>query len=197
MATADPLDPRVAAWWAAKADEIYAAIPDFGGFVIKADSENEPGPYKYGRDHADGANMIAAALAPHGGTAIWRAFVYTEKGDRVTDAYRNFIPLAGKFAPTTYLQVKNGPLDFQIREPVSPLFGCHAAYQSDPRVRNLTRVHGTGSAYLFSGTGVEGSPSILTRMQKETVRQFRILFLIVSIPINEAALPESCHEHRL
>jgi alpha-glucuronidase len=124
LPTADPKDPAVAAWWKAKADELYREIPDFGGFVIKADSENEPGPYKYGRDHADGANMIAAALAPHGGIAIWRAFVYTEKGDRVTDAYRNFIPLDGKFTDHAFLQVKNGPLDFQIREPVSPLLAA-------------------------------------------------------------------------
>ena len=124
LPTADPADPAVQAWWRTKADEVYAAIPDFGGFVVKADSENEPGPYKYGRTHAEGANLIAAALAPHGGTVIWRAFVYTEKGDRVTDAYRNFQPLDGKFASNSSVQIKNGPLDFQIREPVSPLLGA-------------------------------------------------------------------------
>lgn len=123
LPTADPADPRVAAWWRAKADELYRAVPDFGGFVVKADSENEPGPYAYGRTHAQGANVIAAALAPHGGAVFWRAFVYSEAGDRVTDAYRHFRPLDGKFAENVYVQVKNGPLDFQIREPVSPLLG--------------------------------------------------------------------------
>jgi alpha-glucuronidase len=125
LATADPLDPAVQHWWRAKADEIYAAIPDFGGFLVKADSEGEPGPMKYGRTHADGANMIAAALAPHGGVVQWRAFVYDRTaGDRVTQAYENFSPLDGKFADNVFLQIKNGPLDFQVREPVSTLFGA-------------------------------------------------------------------------
>lgn len=122
--TADPEDPRVAAWWRDKADEIYRAIPDFGGFVVKADSEDEPGPYRYGRTQAQGANLIAAALAPHGGVMFWRAFVYTGSGDRAVDAYRDFRPLDGAFAPNVILQVKNGPLDFQIREPVSSLLGA-------------------------------------------------------------------------
>ncbi len=122
--TADPLDPGVADWWRAKADEIYAAIPDFGGFLVKADSEGEPGPLKYGRSHADGANMIAHALAPHGGSVHWRAFVYDRTtGDRVTQAYQAFKPVDGQFAPNVFLQVKNGPLDFQVREPVSTLLG--------------------------------------------------------------------------
>lgn len=125
MPTADPLDPAVRAWWRRKADELYAAIPDFGGFLVKADSEGEPGPMTYGRTHADGANMIAAALAPHGGAVHWRAFVYDRaKGDRVVQAYQNFTPLDGKFAPNVFLQVKNGPLDFQVREPVSSLLGA-------------------------------------------------------------------------
>lgn len=125
LPTADPLEPTVQAWWRHKADEIYAAIPDFGGFLVKADSEGEPGPMKYGRSHADGANMIAAALAPHGGTIQWRAFVYDRStGDRVTQAYAAFHPLAGRFAPNAFVQVKNGPLDFQVREPVSSLLGA-------------------------------------------------------------------------
>lgn len=124
LATADPLAPEVIAWWRRKADEIYAAIPDFGGFLVKADSEGEPGPMKFGRTHADGANMIAAALAPHGGTVHWRAFVYDRTiGDRVTQAYTTFRPLDGKFAANVLVQIKNGPLDFQVREPVSTLFG--------------------------------------------------------------------------
>lgn len=125
LPTADPLDPAVRAWWQAKADEIYAAIPDFGGFLVKADSEGEPGPMKYGRTHADGANVIAAALAPHGGRLQWRAFVYDRTtGDRVTQAYTNFQPLDGRFAANAAVQVKNGPLDFQVREPVSSLLGA-------------------------------------------------------------------------
>lgn len=128
LPTADPAEPAVQAWWRAKVDEIYAAIPDFGGFVVKADSEGEPGPMKYGRTHADGANAIAAALEPHGGAVFWRAFVYDRAaGDRVTQAFGHFQPLDGKFAPKVFLQIKNGPLDFQVREPVSPLFGAMPA----------------------------------------------------------------------
>ncbi|KAA9132628.1 alpha-glucuronidase [Marinihelvus fidelis] len=123
--TADPLDPAVRAWWAAKADEIYAAIPDFGGFLVKANSEGQPGPREYGRSHADGANMLAAALAPHGGVVMWRAFVYSETDpeDRVRQAYTEFKPLDGTFADNVLVQVKNGPLDFQPREPFHPMFG--------------------------------------------------------------------------
>ncbi|HEX5184414.1 MAG TPA: alpha-glucuronidase family glycosyl hydrolase [Allosphingosinicella sp.] len=124
--TADPLDPRVRAWWKAKADEIYRLIPDFGGFLVKANSEGQPGPQDYKRSHADGANMFAEALAPHGGIVIWRAFVYSadNKEDRVKQAYDEFKPLDGRFAPNVVLQVKNGPLDFQPREPFHPLFGA-------------------------------------------------------------------------
>ena len=122
---ADPLDPAVAAWWRAKADEIYALIPDFGGFLVKANSEGQPGPLTYKRTHADGANMLAAALAPHGGVVMWRAFVYEPKpgSDRIGQAWHALKPLDGGFAPNVLLQVKNGPLDFQPREPFHPLFG--------------------------------------------------------------------------
>jgi alpha-glucuronidase len=126
LKTADPLDPQVAAWWKAKADEIYQAIPDFGGFLVKANSEGQPGPGDYHRSHAQGANMLAAALGPHHGVVIWRAFVYsvTANGDRAKEAYDEFKPLDGQFAPNVVLQVKNGPIDFQPREPFSPLFGA-------------------------------------------------------------------------
>lgn len=129
--TADPLDPRVEAWWAERAREIYARIPDFGGFLVKADSENRPGPFTYGRGHKDGANMLGRALKPYGGIVIWRCFVYNCKQDwrdRETDraraAYDHFKPLDGEFLDNVVLQVKNGPMDFQVREPVSPLLGA-------------------------------------------------------------------------
>ncbi|GAA0574342.1 alpha-glucuronidase family glycosyl hydrolase [Rhizomicrobium electricum] len=124
LKTGDPLDPQVRAWWKAKADEIYRIIPDFGGFLVKANSEGQPGPQDFGRSHADGANMMAEALAPHGGIVIWRAFVYSPKPeDRVKQAYNEFKPFDGQFADNVVIQVKNGPLDFQPREPFSPLFG--------------------------------------------------------------------------
>jgi len=126
LKSADPLDPAVAAWWKAKADEIYAQIPDFGGFMVKANSEGQPGPADYHRSHAQGANMLAAALAPHGGIVIWRAFVYASENpeDRFKQAYDEFHPLDGQFADNVLVQVKNGPIDFQPREPFSPLFGA-------------------------------------------------------------------------
>ena len=121
--TADPLDSRVQAWWKKKADEIYKLIPDFGGFLVKANSEGEPGPMDYGRSHVDGANMLADALQPHGGIVMWRAFVYSAKGgDRANQAYEEFIGFDGMFKDNVIIQIKNGPIDFQPREPVSPLF---------------------------------------------------------------------------
>lgn len=124
--TADPLDPRVRAWWRARTDEIYTLIPDFGGFLVKANSEGQPGPQNYGRSHADGANMLAEALQPHGGVVMWRAFVYSrdDPEDRVKQAYNEFKPLDGRFADNVLVQTKNGPLDFQPREPYHPLFGA-------------------------------------------------------------------------
>src|SRR5271168_426295 len=124
--TADPLDPAVRLWWQRKVDEIYRYIPDFGGFLVKANSEGQPGPQDYGRSHADGANMFAAALAPHGGVVIWRAFVYSAhpNEDRARQAYDEFVPLDGKFDSNVLLQVKNGAVDFQPREPGHPLFGA-------------------------------------------------------------------------
>jgi alpha-glucuronidase len=126
LKTADPLDPDVGRWWKEKADEIYTLIPDFGGFVVKANSEGQPGPRTYNRTHADGANMLAAALAPHKGIVMWRAFVYDMKPDydRAGAAYENLKPFDGKFAANVLLQVKNGPIDFQPREPFHPLFGA-------------------------------------------------------------------------
>ncbi|MEA3179543.1 MAG: alpha-glucuronidase [Gammaproteobacteria bacterium] len=126
LKTADPLDPAVRAWWKAKADEIYALIPDFGGFLVKANSEGQPGPQDYHRTHAEGANMLADAVALHGGIIMWRAFVYSqdEPQDRAKQAYSEFIPLDGQFRDNVVLQVKNGAIDFQPREPFHPLFGA-------------------------------------------------------------------------
>ena len=126
LKTADPLDPAVRAWWNAKIEEIYRYIPDFGGFLVKANSEGQPGPQDYRRTHADGANMLAESLAPHGGVVIWRAFVYSNEtpDDRAKQAYNEFVPLDGKFAANVLVQVKNGPIDFQPREPFHPLFGA-------------------------------------------------------------------------
>jgi alpha-glucuronidase len=126
LKTADPLDPLVAKWWANKAEEIYRLIPDFGGWLVKANSEGEPGPQDYGRTHLDGANALADAIAPYGGIVIWRAFVYDAKQneDRAKQAYDAFKPLDGRFRPNFVLQVKNGPIDFMPREPFHPLFGA-------------------------------------------------------------------------
>ncbi|MFG2551200.1 alpha-glucuronidase [Streptomyces sp. NPDC048581] len=144
LPSADPLDAAVREWWAGASARVYEAIPDFGGFVVKADSEGQPGPFAYGRSHADGANMLAAALEPYGGTVHWRAFVYDHRQDwrdRTTDraraAYDHFVPLDGQFAANAVLQVKHGPMDFQVREPVSPLIGAM------PRTRLAVEVQAT------------------------------------------------------
>ncbi len=125
LTTAAPLDPAVKAWWGKKAAEIYALIPDFGGFLVKANSEGQPGPQAYGRNHADGANMLADAIVPYGGIVMWRAFVYDNNvpDDRAKQAYSEFQPLDGKFHSNVIVQIKNGPIDFMPREPFSPLFG--------------------------------------------------------------------------
>ncbi|MFF4590719.1 alpha-glucuronidase [Streptomyces sp. NPDC001388] len=144
LSTADPLEAAVREWWARAVRGVYDAIPDFGGFVVKADSEGRPGPFTYGRGHADGANMLAAALAPHGGTVHWRAFVYDHRQDwrdRTTDraraAHDHFAPLDGEFADNVVLQAKHGPMDFQVREPVSPVLGAL------PRTRLAVEVQAT------------------------------------------------------
>lgn len=125
LKTADPLNPNVIKWWRNKVKEIYKMIPDFGGFLVKASSEGQPGPQDYGRTHADGANMLADALKPFGGIVMWRAFVYSSSAeDRAKQAYSEFMPLDGKFRDNVIIQVKNGPVDFQPREPFNPLFGA-------------------------------------------------------------------------
>jgi alpha-glucuronidase len=126
LKTADPLDPQVQQWWNDKINEIYKVVPDFGGFVVKANSEGQPGPQDYKRTHADGANMLATATAPHKGIIIWRAFVYSNENpvDRHKQAYDDFVPLDGKFKSNVMVQVKNGAIDFMPREPFHPLFGA-------------------------------------------------------------------------
>ena len=126
LKTADPLDPSVKNWWKEKVNEIYSIIPDFGGFLVKANSEGQPGPQDYKRTHADGANMLADAVAPHHGIVIWRAFVYAAENpvDRHKQAYDDFVPLDGQFRNNVMVQVKNGAIDFMPREPFHPLFGA-------------------------------------------------------------------------
>ncbi|MDA3821517.1 MAG: alpha-glucuronidase, partial [Bacteroidales bacterium] len=124
--TADPLDEEVIKWWTKKVKEIYSIIPDFGGFLVKANSEGQPGPQDYNRSHADGANMLVKAVDPFGGVVMWRAFVYSHEvpDDRAKQAYNEFMPLDKEFGDNVFVQVKNGPIDFQPREPFHPLFGA-------------------------------------------------------------------------
>lgn len=176
LKTADPLDSEVAAWWQAKADEIYRLIPDFGGFLVKANSEGQPGPVTYHRTHADGANMLAAALAPHGGVVMWRAFVYDAKpgSDRISQAYDVLRPFDGKFATNVLLQVKNGPLDFQPREPFHPLFGAMPHTQLMPEIqitqeylgqsRQLVFLAPMWREFLDSDTFAKGPGSTVTKV---------------------------------
>ncbi|KOG30552.1 alpha-glucuronidase [Streptomyces resistomycificus] len=166
LPSADPLDASVRAWWAEATARVYEEIEDFGGYVVKADSEGQPGPFAYGRSHADGANLLAAALAPHGGTVHWRCFVYDHRQDwrdRTTDraraAYDHFTPLDGEFADNAVLQVKHGPLDFQVREPVSPLIGAM------PRTRLAVEVQATQEY-----TGQQRHVCWLGRMWSEVLR---------------------------
>jgi alpha-glucuronidase len=151
LKTADPLDAEVASWWKQKADEIYKLIPDFGGFLVKANSEGQPGPRTYERTHADGANMLATALAPHNGIVMWRAFVYDVRPgyDRAGAAYENLRPFDGKFAPNVLLQVKNGPVDFQPREPFHPLFGAMPRTQLMPEFQITQEYLGFSNHLVF------------------------------------------------
>lgn len=151
LKTADPLDPAVKEWWKQKANEIYKVIPDFGGFLVKANSEGQPGPRTYGRTHVDGANMLAAAVAPHKGIVMWRAFVYDMKPgyDRAGAAYENLQPFDGKFAPNVLLQVKNGPIDFQPREPFHPLFGGMPRTQVMPELQITQEYLGFSNHFVF------------------------------------------------
>lgn len=151
LSTADPLDEEVARWWKEKVQEIYGLIPGFGGFLVKANSEGQPGPCDYGRTHAEGANMLAEALKPYGGIVMWRAFVYSPSdADRAKQAYLEFQPLDGRFRDNVMVQVKNGPIDFQPREPYSPLFGAmpHTPLMVEFQITQEYLGHSNHLAYL-------------------------------------------------
>lgn len=151
LSTADPLDEEVARWWKEKVQEIYGLIPDFGGFLVKANSEGQPGPCDYGRTHAEGANMLAEALKPYGGIVMWRAFIYSPSdADRAKQAYLEFQPLDGRFRDNVMVQVKNGPIDFQPREPYSPLFGAmpHTPLMVEFQITQEYLGHSNHLAYL-------------------------------------------------
>ena len=151
LPTADPLDKEVSEWWKIKVHYIYSLIPDFGGFLVKANSEGQPGPCDYGRTHAQGANMLASALKPYGGIVMWRAFVYSPTDDdRAKQAYLEFKPLDGKFLDNVIVQVKNGPIDFQPREPYSPLFGSmpHTPLMAEFQIAQEYLGHSNYLAYL-------------------------------------------------
>ncbi|HEY3371118.1 MAG TPA: alpha-glucuronidase [Prolixibacteraceae bacterium] len=153
LKTSDPLSPEVIKWWKDKTREIYNLIPDFGGFLVKASSEGQPGPQDYGRTHAEGANMLADALQPFGGIVMWRAFVYsaTDK-DRAKQAYLEFKPLDGQFRDNVIIQVKNGPIDFQPREPFSPLFGAMKKTAVMPELQITQEYLGQSTHLVFLST---------------------------------------------
>jgi alpha-glucuronidase len=151
LKTSDPLDKDVIRWWNEKVAEIYSIIPDFGGFLVKANSEGQSGPQDYGRTHADGANMIADALKPYGGIVMWRAFVYApESPDRAKQAVEEFKPLDGQFRDNVIIQIKNGPVDFQPREPFSPLFGQleHTNIMAEMQITQEYLGHSNHMVYL-------------------------------------------------
>jgi alpha-glucuronidase len=153
LSTSDPLNDSVINWWKAKAKEIYTLIPDFGGFLVKASSEGQPGPQDYGRTHADGANTLADALKPYGGIVMWRAFVYSPNDkDRAKQAYNEFMPLDGQFRDNVIIQVKNGPVDFQPREPFSPLFGAMKKTSIMPELQITQEYLGHSTHLVFLST---------------------------------------------
>lgn len=153
LSTSDPLNDSVKTWWKAKAKEIYALIPDFGGFLVKASSEGQPGPQDYGRTHADGANVMADAVKPYGGIVMWRAFVYSPNDkDRAKQAYNEFVPFDGQFSDNVIIQVKNGPVDFQPREPFSPLFGALKKTSIMPELQITQEYLGHSAHLVFLST---------------------------------------------
>jgi len=190
LATADPLDKGVADWWKAKADEIYGLIPDFGGFLVKANSEGQPGPKTYGRTHADGANVLADALAPHKGNVMWRAFVYDDDidPDRAKRAYIEFTKLDGQFRPNVIIQVKNGAIDFQPREPFHPLFGAmkqtpviaeiQATQEYLGQAKHLVCLGTMWKEFLDSDTHANGSGSTVAKVLTGKVQPSHITGMV-------------------
>ncbi|HEX7570782.1 MAG TPA: alpha-glucuronidase family glycosyl hydrolase, partial [Verrucomicrobiae bacterium] len=190
LATADPLDKSVADWWKAKADEIYGLIPDLGGFLVKANSEGQPGPKTYGRTHAEGANVLADALAPHHGNVMWRAFVYDEDvdPDRAKRAYLEFMRLDGKFRPNVAVQVKNGAVDFQPREPFHPLFGAmkqtpviaeiQATQEYLGQAKHLVYLGTMWKEFLDSDTHAKGSGSTVAKVLAGQIHPTRITGMV-------------------
>ncbi len=186
LKTADPLDPQVISWWKEKISEIYRYVPDFGGFTVKANSEGQPGPQNYNRNHAEGANMLAEALTPHNGIVMWRAFVYDHNvpDDRTKQAYNEFKPLDGKFKSNVMVQVKNGPLDFQPREPFHPLFGAMPSTALLPEFQ-LTQEYLGFATHLFyqaplfketleSDTYVKGKGSTVSKVVDGTLHGYSL-----------------------
>lgn len=190
LPTADPLDSKVADWWKAKADEIYGLIPDFGGFLVKANSEGQPGPKTYGRTHAEGANVLADALAPHGGNVMWRAFVYDEDvdPDRAKRAFIEFTRLDGQFRPNVAIQVKNGAIDFQPREPFHPLFGgmkktpviaeIQATQEYLGQAKHLVYLGTLWKEFLDSDTHTAGSGSTVAKVLENSDQAGRITGMV-------------------
>lgn len=183
--TADPLDEGVRKWWKDKAAEIYSLIPDFGGFLVKANSEGQPGPMDFGRTHADGANMLADALKPYGGLVMWRAFVYAANSpDRACQAYNEFVPLDGQFHDNVILQIKNGPIDFQPREPVSALFFAMKKTRLMPEFQLTQEYLGESIHTVFMPT--------LWREFFDTLKPFGIHFDAVAGVSNVGDCPTMC-----
>lgn len=190
LTTADPLDAGVAAWWKAKVDEIYALIPDFGGFCVKANSEGQPGPKDYGRNHAEGANVLARAFAPHGGNVIWRAFIYDEDvdPDRAKRAYLEFTKLDGQFEPNVLVQVKNGAIDFMPREPFHPLFGAlertpvlaeiQGTQEYLGQAKHLVYLGTMWEEFFKSDTHVKGPGSTVGRTLDGSVHPYRVTGIV-------------------
>jgi alpha-glucuronidase len=190
LTTADPLDKGVIDWWKAKADEIYKLIPDFGGFLVKANSEGQPGPKTYGRSHAEGANVLADALAPHKGNVMWRAFVYDEDvdPDRAKRAYLEFTRLDGQFRPNVAIQVKNGAIDFQPREPFHPLFGAlkqtpviaeiQATQEYLGQAKHLVYLGTMWQEFLDADTHANGSGATVAKVLAEQVQPTRLTGMV-------------------
>jgi alpha-glucuronidase len=190
LTTADPADRGVADWWKVKAEETYKLIPDFGGFLVKANSEGQPGPKDYGRSHAEGANVLADAVAPHGGNIIWRAFIYDEDvdPDRAKRAYIEFTRLDGQFRPNVLVQVKNGAIDFMPREPFHPLFGAmkqtpvlaeiQATQEYTGQAKHLVYLGTMWKEFLEADTYARGKSSTVGKVLEGRIYPYRVTGIV-------------------